>query len=111
MRLLIKNGRVVDPSQRFDAQADLLIEDGKIAQMASNIDLRDVEIFDARGLIVAPGLIDLHTHLREPGREDKETIETGAQAAAAGGFTSICCMPNTQPVNDNATVTRYILEQ
>src|ERR1700712_5185176 len=102
MRLLIKNGLVVDPAQQFEARADLLIEDGKIAALSANIAASDAEIFDASGLVVSPGFVDLHTHLREPGREDKETIETGAQSAAAGGFTSVCCMPNTQPINDNA---------
>ncbi|MEW6731872.1 MAG: dihydroorotase [Acidobacteriota bacterium] len=111
MRLLIKNGLVIDPAQQFQGQADLLIEDSKIVEVLPNIEQQDTEIFDATGLVVAPGFIDLHTHLREPGREDKETIETGAAAAAAGGFTSVCCMPNTQPINDNATVTRYILER
>jgi dihydroorotase len=111
MRLLIKNGLVVDPSRYFEEVSDVLIEDDRIAGVFPNIEIADAQIFDATGLVVAPGFIDLHTHLREPGREDKETIETGAKAAAAGGFTSICCMPNTQPINDNATVTHYILER
>jgi dihydroorotase len=111
MKLLIKNGQVVDPSQQFQRQADVLIQDDTIAGVFPRIETDDVQIFDATGLIVSPGFIDLHVHLREPGREDKETIETGAAAAAAGGFTSVCCMPNTQPINDNATVTRYILER
>lgn len=111
MKLLIKNGLIVDPAQKLEKQLDLLIEDEKIVALAANLDVADAKIFDATGLVVAPGFIDLHTHLREPGREDKETIETGAKAAAAGGFTSVCCMPNTQPINDNATVTRYILER
>ncbi|MBK7992695.1 MAG: dihydroorotase [Blastocatellia bacterium] len=111
MRLLIKNGLVIDPSRYFEEVSDVLIEDGQIAGVFPNIEIADAQIFDATGLVVAPGFIDLHTHLREPGREDKETIETGAKAAAAGGFTSICCMPNTQPINDNATVTHYILER
>lgn len=111
MKLLIKNGTVIDPSRRFEGRADLLIEDGIISGVSANIETNDAQIYDASGLIVAPGFIDLHTHLREPGREDKETIETGTAAAAAGGFTAVCCMPNTQPVNDNATVTRYIIER
>jgi dihydroorotase len=111
MKLLIKNGLVIDPSQQFERRADVLIQDDKIAGVFPNIDTQDAQIYDATDLVVSPGFVDLHTHLREPGREDKETIETGATAAAAGGFTSICCMPNTQPVNDNATVTRYILER
>lgn len=92
-------------------QADVLIQDDRIAAVLPDIYVEDAVIFDATGLVVAPGLIDLHVHLREPGREDKETIATGAAAAAAGGFTTVCCMPNTQPVNDNATVTRYIVER
>lgn len=111
MRLLIKHGLVVDPSQALETQQDILIEDGYIVAMAAELNVADAQIFDATGLVVAPGFIDLHTHLREPGREDKETIETGLRAAAAGGFTSICCMPNTQPVNDNATITSFIKAQ
>jgi dihydroorotase len=111
MKLVIKNGLIIDPSRQFEDRADLLIEDDKIAGIFPKIETADAQIFDAAGMIVAPGFIDLHTHLREPGREDKETIETGAAAAAAGGFTSVCCMPNTEPINDNATVTRYILER
>ncbi|MBL8150023.1 MAG: dihydroorotase, partial [Blastocatellia bacterium] len=111
MKLLIKNGLVVDPAQHLEQTADILIQDDKVAAVFPTIHVQDAEIFDATGLVVAPGFIDLHVHLREPGREDKETIETGARAAAAGGFTSICCMPNTKPVNDNATVTRYIIER
>ena len=111
MRLLIKNGLVIDPSRYLEEISDILIEDDQIAGVFPNIEIADAQVFNAKGLVVAPGFIDLHTHLREPGREDKETIETGAKAAAAGGFTSICCMPNTQPINDNATVTHYILER
>src|SRR5579862_5602808 len=109
--LLIKNGRVIDPGAGHDGIADVLIEDGRIAAVARQLDREDAEVFDAAGLIVAPGFIDMHVHLREPGIEYAETIETGARAAAAGGFTSICCMPNTLPVNDNATVTSYIIER
>jgi dihydroorotase len=110
-RLVIKNGRVIDPSTGFDGQADVAVEDGTIREVAANIDATGAEVFDASGLIVAPGFIDMHVHLREPGFEHAETIETGSNAAAAGGFTSICCMPNTQPVNDSPTVTHYILER
>jgi dihydroorotase len=110
-QLLIRNGRVIDPASDTDRTADVLIEDGLIAQIATGIDAPDAEILDAAGLIVAPGFIDMHVHLREPGFEHAETIETGARAAAAGGFTSICCMPNTLPVNDSATVTSYIVER
>src|SRR5258706_4984067 len=110
MNLLITNGRVVDPSQQLDAKLDLLIEDGVVARGDKKIKA-NVEILDAEGLVVVPGLIDLHTHLREPGREDKETIATGTRAAGAGGFTAVCAMPNTGPVNDNAGITRAILEK
>jgi dihydroorotase len=110
-QLLIKNGRVIDPASATDMLADILIRDGVIAAVGANIDAPGAATFDATGLIVAPGFIDMHVHLREPGFEHAETIETGARAAAAGGFTSICCMPNTLPVNDNATVTSYIVER
>jgi len=110
-RLLIKNGRILDPATGFDAVADLAIEDGRIAGMGASLDFAGAEVFDASGLVVAPGFIDMHVHLREPGIEHAETIESGARAAAAGGFTSICCMPNTMPVNDNATVTSYIIDR
>jgi dihydroorotase len=109
MSLVIKNGRVIDPASGHDAIADVLIEDGVIRGVGSN--LSAAETFDATGLIVAPGFIDMHVHLREPGFEHAETIESGSRAAAAGGFTSICPMPNTSPVNDNATVTSYIIEK
>src|SRR5690349_5936500 len=110
-RLLIKNGRIIDPANQVDRTADLAIEDGVVREIAPGIDATGAEVFDASGLIVAPGFIDMHVHLREPGFEYSETIETGSRAAAAGGFTSICCMPNTSPVNDNATVTSYIKER
>ncbi|MGA3044399.1 MAG: dihydroorotase [Bryobacteraceae bacterium] len=110
-QLLIKNGRVIDPAPATDMLADILIRDGVIAAVGADLDAPGAEIFDATGLIVSPGFIDMHVHLREPGFEHAETIETGARAAAAGGFTSICCMPNTLPVNDNATVTSYIIER
>ena len=110
-RLLIKNGRVIDPAAGLDGAADVLVEDGRIGAVRPGISAADAEVFDAAGMIVAPGFIDMHVHLREPGIEHAETIETGSKAAAAGGFTSICCMPNTLPVNDNATVTSYIVER
>jgi len=110
-RLLIKNGRVVDPAANLDQIANVAIEDGIIRQVGANLDASGAEIFDASGCIVAPGFIDIHVHLREPGFEHSETIESGSRAAAAGGFTSICCMPNTDPVNDNATVTSYIVDR
>src|SRR5579862_10070851 len=105
--LLIKNGRVLDPASKTDAALDILLHGEKIAELAApgklTHDHKNAEVFDATGLIAAPGFIDLHVHLREPGFEHAETIESGARAAAAGGFTSICPMPNTAPVNDNAT--------
>ncbi len=110
-RLVIKNGRVVDPSQQMDAVLDVAIEDGLLRLIAPNIDATGGDTFDATGMVVAPGFIDMHVHLREPGFEYAETIESGSRAAAAGGFTSICCMPNTQPVNDSPTVTSYITER
>jgi dihydroorotase len=110
-KFAIRNGRVIDPASRLDAIRDVLIEDGVISTIGENLDFEDAEEFDASGLVVAPGFIDMHVHLREPGFEHAETIESGSRAAAAGGFTSICCMPNTSPVNDNATVTSYIIER
>jgi dihydroorotase len=110
-KLVIKNGRVVDPSQNLDRVCDVGIEDGVIEHIGDAIPTAGAEEFDASGLIVAPGFIDMHVHLREPGFEHAETIETGSRAAAAGGFTCICCMPNTDPVNDKPTVTSYIIER
>ncbi|MBS1824359.1 MAG: dihydroorotase [Acidobacteria bacterium] len=110
-KLLIRNGRVIDPAVKFDGVADLLVEGDRIAGYGKNLDVAGAETFDASGMIVAPGFIDMHVHLREPGFEHSETIESGSRAAAAGGFTSVCCMPNTQPVNDSATVTSYIVER
>src|SRR5438093_1047874 len=109
--LLIKNGRVIDPASGLDGLADVLIEDGHIQAVGRGLERTGAVVFDAAGLGVAPGFLDMHVHLREPGIEHAETIETGARAAAAGGFTSICCMPNTLPVNDNATVTSYIVDR
>lgn len=114
MKLLIANGYVVDPAQQVNAGGrSLLIEDGRIVGLLDRGEAipEDTHVIDATGLIVAPGFIDLHTHLREPGQEYKETIATGAAAAVAGGWTSICAMPNTDPVNDNPAVTRFIIEQ
>ncbi len=109
MKLLLKGARVIDPSQKIDAQMDILIEEGKIAGCSPNIKAsQDVKVIDLTGMIVAPGLIDMHMHLREPGLEYKETIATGSAAAVAGGFTSIACMPNTEPVNDNRSITEFI---
>ena len=110
-KLLIRNGRVIDPANGRDATFDVLIDDGRIAGVGENLDGTGARIFDATGMIVAPGFIDMHVHLRDPGFEHAETIETGSRAAAAGGFTSVACMPNTNPVNDSATVTNYIVER
>jgi dihydroorotase len=111
--LLIRNGRVLDPASKRDAVMDVLLDGERIAEIAQpgKIVAKDAESFDAAGLIVAPGFIDIHAHLREPGQESSETIETGTRAAARGGFTAVCCMPNTKPVNDNASVTRFILDR
>jgi dihydroorotase len=112
--LLIKNGRVLDPASGTDGRMELLLDGEKIAAAGpagSFPQAQSAETFDASGMIVAPGFIDLHAHLREPGQESSETIETGTRAAARGGFTAVCCMPNTKPVNDNASVTRFILDR
>src|SRR5215467_5886025 len=109
--ILIKNCAIIDPAQAIEARRDLLIRDGRVAEIGENVNADGVEIFDASGMIVAPGFIDLHVHLREPGFEYKETVASGARAAVAGGFTSVCCMPNTNPVNDNSSVTSFIIEQ
>jgi dihydroorotase len=110
-RILIRGGRVIDPAQDLDAVRDVLIEDDRIREVAPHIRVPADRIIEARGLVVAPGFIDMHVHLREPGEEDKETIETGTRAAAAGGFTAVACMANTNPVNDTAAVTQWILER
>ena len=113
MKLLITNGHLIDPAEGQNSGKHLLIENGRVAAwFGANEELpTDAEVFDATGLVVAPGFIDLHVHLREPGQEHKETIATGAAAAVAGGWTSVCCMPNTKPVNDSAAITRFIIEQ
>jgi dihydroorotase len=108
--ILIRGGRVIDPASGFDAPRDVLLRDGKIADLAAPgaIKAPNAEVFDAQGLVVAPGLIDIHVHLREPGQAYKETIASGTAAAAAGGFTSVCAMPNTVPVNDSPEITRWM---
>ena len=113
MKLLIANGYVIDPAQEVNAGRNLLIEDGRVVGLLGRSDAapEDAHVLDATGLIVAPGFIDLHTHLREPGHEYKETVATGAAAAVAGGWASICAMPNTDPINDSPAVTRFIREQ
>src|SRR5215470_15170176 len=112
--LLIQNGRVVDPTSKTDVVMDVLLDGETIKELDSPgkfASLKDAQVFDASGLIVAPGFIDLHVHLREPGQESSETIETGTKSAARGGFTAVCCMPNTKPVHDSASITRFILDK
>lgn len=113
MKLLIANGYVIDPAQQMNAGRNLLIDEDRIVGLVDRSEPapEDAHVIDATGLIVAPGFIDLHTHLREPGQEYKETIATGAAAAVAGGWASVCAMPNTDPINDNPAVTRFIIEQ
>src|SRR5437762_2485211 len=110
MDLIVKNGRVVDPARNLDKVADVVIRDGKIREIGS-ADGADIPIFDANGLIVAPGFFDIHVHLREPGTEEAETIASGGNAAVAGGFTDVAAMPNTKPPNDNPSITHYIISE
>ena len=110
--LLLKGGRIVDPSQDYDAVGDLLITEGKIEALGRELSAPDgADVLEVTGKVVAPGLVDIHVHLREPGREDAETVATGAHAAAAGGFTSVCAMPNTDPVTDNQAAVGFIVKQ
>jgi dihydroorotase len=131
MKIEIRNGHLVDPSQNIDETCDILIEEGKITEVRKRGSAevgktpaqpplakggkkgveRATEVIDAAGMLVLPGFVDMHVHLREPGFEYKETIKTGTEAAARGGFTSVCCMPNTNPVNDNESVTEFILKK
>jgi dihydroorotase len=111
VRLLLKNGRVVDPTAGLDGPHDVLVEDGRIAGVARRIDPSDTKVLDLAGLCVCPGFIDMHVHLREPGQEWKETIATGTRAAAVGGFTGVACMPNTQPPIDSRSVVEFVLAQ
>ena len=110
-RMLLKGGRVIDPARGLDAAADVLLVEGRVAEIGTRLAIKGVDVLEVDGLVVCPGFIDLHVHLREPGREDKETIATGTRAAAAGGFTAVCAMPNTDPVNDRAGITRAILDR
>ncbi|MBU0514865.1 MAG: amidohydrolase family protein [Proteobacteria bacterium] len=111
MNLLVRGGRVIDPKTGLDETADVLVKDGRIEAVAPDLPVPSaVPQLSAAGCVVCPGLIDMHVHLREPGHEYKETIASGTRAAAAGGFTAVACMPNTEPINDNQSVTRYILE-
>src|SRR5689334_17037187 len=112
--LLIKNGRVIDPARKTDAALDVLLDGEVIKEVGAPgkfSSSNNTQVFDASGMIVAPGFIDLHVHLREPGQESSETIETGTKSAARGGFTAVCCMPNTKPVHDNASITRFIVDK
>jgi dihydroorotase len=107
-KLLIKNGRVVDPASNLDRVMDILINGNRIVKMGEDIKAGDCQVIDAAGMLVFPGLIDMHVHLREPGQEHKETIESGSKSAAAGGFTTIACMPNTDPVIDSPAMVEYV---
>ncbi len=109
--ILIKNGHVIDPASGLDEKTDLLITNGKVASIGDNQEGNGAKVIDASGLIVSPGFVDLHVHFREPGYEYKETIKSGAMSAVAGGFSSVCCMANTSPVNDNGTVTSEIVKK
>jgi dihydroorotase len=112
MRTILKGGRVVDPANGRDGAFDVLIEDGRIRRVARDLPADGAEVLEIqRGWIVAPGLIDIHVHLREPGQEHKETVATGTASAVAGGFTAVACMPNTDPVNDHAGITQFILKK
>jgi len=111
MSILIRGGRVLDPANKIDKVQDVLIVDGRIADIGSNLAGDGAQVIDAAGKVVVPGLIDLHVHLRDPGQEYKEDIVSGTRAAAAGGFTSVVCMPNTKPVNDNKAITKYIIQK
>ncbi len=111
MKLLIKGGTVIDPVNDIDGVMDILVADGKIVEVSENISDTEAMLIDAAGKIVCPGFIDMHVHLREPGFEYKEDIASGTRAAAAGGFTTVCCMPNTDPVIDNATTANYVRER
>lgn len=112
MKTILKGGRVIDPASGRDGEFDVLIEDGTIARIGKDLPADGAEVFEVkRGWIVTPGLVDIHVHLREPGQEHKETVATGAAAAVAGGFTAVACMPNTDPVNDHAGITEFILKK
>jgi dihydroorotase len=111
MGLLIKGGRVIDPSQRLDREADVLIVDGRVSVIERGLSVAEHEVLDASDRVVCPGLIDVHVHLREPGQEYKETIVTGTRSAAAGGFAHVCCMPNTDPAIDDPSVVRHIQDK
>ncbi len=111
MKIIIRNGRVIDPAQNIDKIADVLIDGGVISQIKKSIVAKGAKEIDAKGKIVSPGFIDMHTHLREPGEEGKETIQSGVNAAIHGGFTTVCAMPNTHPTCDNTAQVNYILDR
>ena len=112
MKLLVRGGRVIDPSQDLDGELEILIEDGVITRVGEKVKgIRGAEVYEAHGMVVSPGLIDMHVHLREPGQEYKETVRTGTLAAAAAGFTSVACMPNTAPVIDNRSVVEHVMKE
>jgi dihydroorotase len=110
MDLLVRNGRLIDPARKTDTVTDVVIRDGKIQSIGA-ASVSGIPVFDAAGLVVAPGFFDIHVHLREPGTEEAETIATGGSAAAAGGFTAVAAMPNTKPPNDNPSITQYIISE
>ena len=107
-KYLIKGGRVIDPTNKVDAVLDIFVSGGKIEKVGKDLDVKADETIDAKGRIVSPGLIDMHVHLREPGREDEETVKTGSRAAVRGGFTGILCMPNTDPALDNQATVKAL---
>src|SRR5262245_65098634 len=112
MDLLIRNGRIVDPANGVDAPGDVLIQAGRVVRVGPRLEApAGIETIDAEGRVIAPGFIDIHVHLREPGQEYKETIASGTRAAAAGGLSAVACMANTEPVNDTRAVTDYILAE
>jgi len=109
MKLLIKNGHLIDPANKINEKKDILVEDGKVKEVGNNLNDSEAKTIDATDKIVCPGFIDIHVHLREPGREDKETIHTASRAAAKGGITSVVAMPNTTPVADDQLNVRFLL--
>ncbi|HEY0381979.1 MAG TPA: amidohydrolase family protein, partial [Candidatus Elarobacter sp.] len=109
MKTLIRGGRLIDPLQGMDALRDVLIEDGFVSRIGEHLDAGDARIVDATNAIIAPGFIDMHVHLREPGQTHKETIATGTAAAVAGGFTAVACMPNTEPALDSAAIVSEVV--
>ena len=109
--ILLKAGRIIDPSQSLDTTGDVLIMDGRIAGVGNVKAPADARVVDCGGKVVCPGFVDLHVHLREPGQEHKETIATGTRSASAGGFTTVCCMPNTDPMIGSAPIVRHVMEK